>query len=69
MTPEQEERLTRVTTFALDVWRSPEAARRFLTQPHMLLRGCVPRELAIESGAGARRVEEILGGLKYGTAV
>jgi putative toxin-antitoxin system antitoxin component (TIGR02293 family) len=69
MTVEQEERLTRVTAFALDVWRSPEAAQRFLTQPRMLLRGRVPRELAIESEAGARNVERILGGLKYGTAV
>jgi putative toxin-antitoxin system antitoxin component (TIGR02293 family) len=69
MTPEQEQRLARITAAALDVWRSPEAAQRFLTEPHMLLRGRVPREIAIESEIGARRVEEILGGLKYGTAV
>ncbi len=69
MTPEQEQRLARITAAALDVWRSPEAAQRFLTKPHMLLRGRAPREIAIESETGARKVEEILGGLKYGTAV
>jgi putative toxin-antitoxin system antitoxin component (TIGR02293 family) len=62
-------RLARVWAFALDVWGSPEAARRFLAGPHMLLRGHEPWELAIESEIGARAVENLLGGLKYGTAV
>ena len=62
-------RLARLWAFALDVWGSPEAARRFLGTPHPLLRNRVPRELAIETEIGARAVENILGGLKYGTAV
>ena len=62
-------RLARVWAFALDVWKSPASAQRFLREPHMLLRGRVPRELAAESEFGARSVEDILGGLKYGTAV
>lgn len=62
-------RLARLWAFALDVWKSPDAARRFLGTPHALLRGRVPRELAIETEIGAREVENILGGLKYGTAV
>ena len=62
-------RLARLWAFALDVWSSPEAARRFLSEPHPLLRNRVPRELAIETEIGARAVENILGGLKYGTAV
>lgn len=62
-------RLARLWEFALDVWGSPEAARRFLGTPHPLLRNRVPRDLAIETELGARAVENILGGLKYGTAV
>ena len=46
-----------------------EAARRFLGEPHPLLRNRVPRELAIESDIGARAVEDLLGRLKYGSAV
>jgi putative toxin-antitoxin system antitoxin component (TIGR02293 family) len=62
-------RLARLWAFALDVWGSPEAARRFLSEPHPLLRNRVPRELAIETEIGAREVENLLGRLKYGSAV
>jgi putative toxin-antitoxin system antitoxin component (TIGR02293 family) len=62
-------RLARIWAFALDVWGSPEAARQFLGRPHPLLRNRVPRELALETEIGARAVESVLGGLKYGTAV
>lgn len=62
-------RLARLWAFAIDVWKSEAAAQRFLAKPHPLLRGRVPRELAIESDIGARAVEDLLGGLKYGTAV
>jgi putative toxin-antitoxin system antitoxin component (TIGR02293 family) len=62
-------RLARLWAFALDVWGTPEAARRFLSQPHPLLRNRVPRDLAIQTEIGARAVENLLGGLKYGTAV
>jgi putative toxin-antitoxin system antitoxin component (TIGR02293 family) len=62
-------RLARLWAFAFDVWKSAAAAQRFLAEPHPLLRGRVPRELAIESDIGARAVEDLLGGLKFGTAV
>jgi putative toxin-antitoxin system antitoxin component (TIGR02293 family) len=62
-------RLARLWAFAMDVWRSESAARRFLGEPHPLLRNRIPRELGIGSDIGARAVENILGGLKYGTAV
>jgi putative toxin-antitoxin system antitoxin component (TIGR02293 family) len=62
-------RLARLWAFALDVWKSAKAAQRFLAEPHPLLRGRAPRELAIESDFGARAVEDLLGGLKFGTAV
>ena len=62
-------RLARVWAFAMDVWKSEKVARRFLGEPHPLLRNRVPRELAIESDIGARAVEDLLGRLKYGSAV
>ena len=72
LSPEESDRLARLArlwAFALDVWKSESAARRFLGRPHPLLRNSIPRDLAIESEIGARVVENILGGLKYGTAV
>jgi putative toxin-antitoxin system antitoxin component (TIGR02293 family) len=61
-------RLARLWAFALNVWGSEAAARRFLAEPHPLLRGRVPREVATETEVGARAVEELLGRLKYGSA-
>jgi len=72
LSPEESNRLARLAqlwAFAIEVWRSEPAAQRFLAEPHPLLRGRIPRELAIESEIGARAVEELLGGLKYGNAV
>jgi putative toxin-antitoxin system antitoxin component (TIGR02293 family) len=62
-------RLARLWGVALDVWGAPTAAQRFLAEPHPLLGGRVPREVAIASQIGAWTVEQILGRLKYGTAV
>jgi putative toxin-antitoxin system antitoxin component (TIGR02293 family) len=62
-------RLARLWACAIEVWKSEDAARHFLRRPHPLLRNRIPRELGAESDAGARAVENILGGLKYGTAV
>ena len=65
---EKVERLARVWAMALDVWKAPEAARRFLAEPHPLLGGRVPREVAARTDLGARTVEDILGRLAYGSA-
>jgi putative toxin-antitoxin system antitoxin component (TIGR02293 family) len=54
-------------TLTLDVWQSVEAAQRFLREPHPLLKGQIPYEVAVETEIGARTVEEILGRLKYGS--
>lgn len=62
-------RIARIWELAMDVWTSEDAARRFLAKPHPLLAGRIPREFTIESELGARQVEDLLGGLKYGTAV
>jgi putative toxin-antitoxin system antitoxin component (TIGR02293 family) len=59
-------RIARIWEFAIEVWKSEDAARRFLSRPHMLLRGRVPRDFALASELGAREVEELLGRLKYG---
>jgi hypothetical protein len=54
---EQEARLQRVTATAEDVWDDRADAREWLNKTH-------PRAAATEPGA--RRVEEILGRLRYG---
>jgi putative toxin-antitoxin system antitoxin component (TIGR02293 family) len=72
LSPEQSDkvaRLARLWAFSADVWGSETQAQRFLGEPHPLLRGRVPRELAAESEIGARAVEDLLGRLKFGSAV
>ena len=61
-------RLARLWAFAVDVWGSEEAARRFLSEPYALIGGRVPLDVATETEIGARTVEELLGRLKYGSA-
>lgn len=68
---DQSERLAQlaeVWAMALDVYKDEATARTFLQRPHQLLHGRTPLEVAAESWAGARTVEQILGRLKYGTA-
>lgn len=59
-------RIARIWEFAMDVWKSEDAAHRFLSSPHMLLGGRVPCDFALASELGAREVEDLLGRLKYG---
>jgi putative toxin-antitoxin system antitoxin component (TIGR02293 family) len=71
LSPEEGDRLARLArlwAFAVDVWGSEAAARRFLAEPHPLLGGRVPRNVATETEIGARAVEDLLGRLKYGSA-
>ena len=49
------------------LFRDEAKARRFLTSPHMLLRGQRPIDLA-RTGVGARAVEQTLGRLEFGSA-
>jgi len=60
-------RLARVWAVALSVWKSPEAARRFLFERHQLLEGRRPVDVA-RTAVGARMLEEILGRLEHGSA-
>jgi putative toxin-antitoxin system antitoxin component (TIGR02293 family) len=71
LSPRESDRVARMAslwTIALDVWGSADAAQRFLREPHPLLDGRVPNEVAVDTEIGARTVEDILGRLKYGSA-
>lgn len=71
LNPEHSERLgqlAEVWATAVDVYKDEDTARLFLQRPHQLLHGRTPLEVAAESWAGARTVEQILGRLKYGSA-
>jgi putative toxin-antitoxin system antitoxin component (TIGR02293 family) len=71
LTPEESEllgRLAQVWVMALDVYKDADTARRFLHEPHALLHGKTPIEVARTNALGAEVVEDILGRLKYGSA-
>jgi putative toxin-antitoxin system antitoxin component (TIGR02293 family) len=72
LTPEESARVARLASvwaFAKDVWGSEEAARRWLFRPHMMLDDRRQVDVVLASEFGRPLVENILGGLKYGTAV
>jgi putative toxin-antitoxin system antitoxin component (TIGR02293 family) len=62
-------RLARIWALANSVWKSEEATRRFLFEPHQLLGGKRPIDMAVRTAVGARMVEGILGRLEYGSVV
>jgi putative toxin-antitoxin system antitoxin component (TIGR02293 family) len=62
---EREARLLLVTATAEDVWNDQADARDWLNKTHPELDYRTPLEAAATE-AGARRVEEILGELRYG---
>lgn len=70
LTSEQSDRvarLARIWTIAYSVWKSQDATRRFLFEPHQLLGGQRPIDMVRNNTVGARMVEEILGRLEYGS--
>lgn len=62
-------RLAEVWALALEVWGSDEDARDFLFRRHMLLGGRRPVDVVLANEFGRPIVENILGGILYGTAV
>jgi putative toxin-antitoxin system antitoxin component (TIGR02293 family) len=62
-------RLADIWAFAREVWGSDEEARDFLFRPHPLLDMRRPVDVVLASEFGRPLVEDILGGLKYGSAV
>jgi len=61
-------RLAKVWAFAVEVWGDDVAARDFLFRAHPLLEGRRPIDVVLGSEFGAPLVEDILGGLQYGSA-
>lgn len=72
LTTDESARIVRVAAvwvFARQVWGDDASARRFLFTPHSLLANRPPIDLILASEFGRPLVEDILGGLAYGTAV
>ncbi len=61
-------RLARIWAFAKEVWGGEEEGRAFMFRRHLLLEDERPIDVVIKSEIGARLVEEVLGGLAYGSA-
>lgn len=69
LTPAQSEsvyQVKKVLDFASQIFQDEGKTRRFLTRPHPMLGNRPPLDLAIESGAGADLVVNILGRGAYG---
>ena len=62
-------RFVRIWEMALRVWKDEKAARAFLQRPHMLLDGRTPLAVVLSGEIGGQLVDDILGGLLYGTGV
>jgi putative toxin-antitoxin system antitoxin component (TIGR02293 family) len=58
-------RLARITATALNVFGEEEKARRWLLKPNRALGGETPLAL-LDTDAGARQVEEVLGRIEHG---
>lgn len=65
---ERVERIARIMALAEHVWENGEDARAFLHEPHPMLDGRSPLEMA-QTELGARRVEQLLTRLEYGLPV
>lgn len=61
-------RLAGIWATALDVWKTPDAARDFLFRPHAMLDGRRPVDVVLASEFGGPLVDGILGRLRYGSA-
>lgn len=71
LSPDESDRIqliAQVWAMALNVYKDQEKARRFLHEPHPLLRGDKPIEVALQNAYGANLVEQILGRLQHGSA-
>ena len=62
-------RLAKVWAFAREVWGSDEEARDFLFRRNLMADDNRPIDLVIQNEFGADLILDILGHLKYGTAV
>jgi putative toxin-antitoxin system antitoxin component (TIGR02293 family) len=72
LTPEESARVARLASvwaFAIEVCRSDEEARGFLSRPHPELGMRRPIDVVLASELGRPLVEAILGRIKYGTGL
>ncbi|WP_350165153.1 antitoxin Xre/MbcA/ParS toxin-binding domain-containing protein [Algiphilus sp.] len=61
-------RLAQVWIQAQGVYKDDSKARRFLAEPHMMLRGLPPLTVAVTNRAGLEAVEQLIGRLRFGSA-
>lgn len=59
-------RLAKVFSFALDIYKTPENVRKFLTRAHPMLDGKPPLDVALATRPGADPVINLLGRAAYG---
>ena len=62
-------RLAKVFSFALEVYKSPEKARAFLSRPHPMLDNKPPLDVTLGTSPGADLVINLLGRAAYGGGV
>lgn len=62
-------RIAKVMSFALEIYGNADTARTFLSNPHVMLDGNVPFEVALATGPGADSVINVLGRAAYGGGV
>ena len=67
--PPQGQRLKPVYEAALRLWHDQDAAAWFLGQPHPLLSGKTPREVASQSAEGSALVVQLIGQAEAGVAI
>lgn len=67
--PLEGQRLQPVYQAALRLWHDKDAAAWFLDQPHPLLSGRTPREVALESAEGSELVVRMIGQAEAGVAI
>ena len=65
----EERRLHPVYDAALRLWHDRDAAEWFLDQPHPLLSGKTPREVAVASAEGSALVVRMIGQAEAGVAI
>ena len=67
--PAEGQRLQPVYEAALRLWHDKDAAEWFLDQPHPLLSGRTPREVALESAKSSALVVRLIGQAEAGVAI
>lgn len=62
-------RLAKVYSFTLEIYKSPDKAREFLSRPHQMLGGKPPLDVALATSPGADLIINLLGRGAYGGGV